>query len=233
MTRSVLITGASRGIGRATALQLAQRPHGFDSIGLVARESEDFAATVDEVRSVFAGQLLVYAVDLSDEGAVSRLASQAHKDLGGVSVLVNNAGYTNPVAVHQIELADFQHTMAVNLYAPFILIQQLLRQGNTFETIVNIASTAGIKGRSGWLTYSASKAAVINMSDVLREELSIYGTRVVCISPGRTATDLRVRLAPDEDPSMIMQPEQVARVIDVMIQPVGEFMDSENLVVRQ
>lgn len=232
MTRTALITGASRGIGRATALKLA-RSSQFDSIALVARSSDDFSETIEEVRAAFTGKVYAYAVDLSDRSAVIDVARRAYTDVGGVSVLVNNAGYTNPVAIHQIEFDDFERTMAVNLYAPFTLIQELLRRGNTFETIVNVASTAGIKGRSGWLTYSASKAAVINMSDVLREELSIYGTRVVCISPGRTATDLRVRLAPEEDPSSIMQPEHVARVIDVMLQPVGEFIDSENLVVRQ
>ena len=233
MTRTALITGASRGIGRATALTFAASANPFDVIGVVARESEDFRATVADIRATFGGELVVYSADLSDRNAVLDLARAAYQDLGEVSVLVNNAGYTNPVAIHQIEFADFERTMAVNLYAPFTLIQELLRRGNSFEAIVNLASTAGIKGRSGWLTYSASKAAVINMSDVLREELSIYGTRVICISPGRTATDLRVRLAPGEDPATIMQPEHVATVIDVMLQPVGEFIDSENLVVRQ
>src|SRR5699024_2823076 len=108
--------------------------------------------------------------------------------------------------------------MAVNLYGPFTLVQDLLHRGNKFDLIVNVASTAGINGRSGWLTYSASKAAVINMSQVMRDELAIYGTRVVCISPGRTATALRRTLAP---------------VIATLASPVGRFIDSENLVVRQ
>jgi 3-oxoacyl-[acyl-carrier protein] reductase len=71
------------------------------------------------------------------------------------------------------------------------------------------------------------------MSEVMREELSIYGTRVVCISPGRTATALRRVLAPNEDPSTIMQPQDVAAVIEMLASPVGRFVDSANLVVRQ
>ena len=67
----------------------------------------------------------------------------------------------------------------------------------------------------------------------MREELAIYGTRVVCLSPGRTATALRKTLAPDEDPSTIMQPGHVAQVINTMSSPVGRFIDSENIVVRQ
>ena len=71
------------------------------------------------------------------------------------------------------------------------------------------------------------------MSQGMREELAIYGTRVVCLSPGRTATALRRTLAPEEDPSTIMQPEHVARVIETFTSPVGRFIDSENVVVRQ
>jgi 3-oxoacyl-[acyl-carrier protein] reductase len=70
------------------------------------------------------------------------------------------------------------------------------------------------------------------MSEVMKEELAIYGTRVVCISPGRCATDLRRTLAPDEDPTTIMQPEDVARVIAMLASDVGRFVDSQNLVVR-
>jgi Dehydrogenases with different specificities (related to short-chain alcohol dehydrogenases) len=66
----------------------------------------------------------------------------------------------------------------------------------------------------------------------MKEELAIYGTRVVCISPGRCATDLRKTLAPDEDPTTIMQPEHVAGVIDMLASDVGRFVDSRNLVVR-
>ena len=98
--------------------------------------------------------------------------------------------------------------------------------------MINVASTAGINGRSGWLTYSASKAALIAMSEVMREELAIFGTRVVCISPGRCATDLRRTLAPDEDPSTIMQPEHVADVMHMLASDVGRYIDSQNIVVR-
>ncbi|WP_216712993.1 SDR family NAD(P)-dependent oxidoreductase, partial [Photobacterium sanctipauli] len=149
-----------------------------------------------------------------------------------IDILINNAGFTKPESIQQIEFSDFERTMEVNLYAPFTIVQKMLQAGNKFELIVNIASTAGMNGRSGWLTYSASKAAMINMSEVMKAELSIYGTRVVCISPGRCATDLRKTLAPDEDPTTIMQPSHVANVIAMLESDVGRFVDSQNLVVR-
>lgn len=233
MAKTALVTGASRGIGRATVRRLIAEDTGITTVVMMARASEDFSAEVAYLRDELQVNVVAIEVDFSDRTAVIAAVRSAYEQVGNIDVLVNNAGYTNPVAIHQIEFADFERTMMVNLYAPFTIIQELLHQGNTFKVIVNVASTAGITGRSGWLTYSASKAAVINMSDVLREELSIYGTRVVCISPGRTATDLRTKLAPDEDPTTIMQPEHVAEVIAMALSPVGQFIDSENLVVRQ
>ncbi len=235
MSRTALVTGASRGIGLHTATRFIESENDIGTVVMWARESDDFAAAVAALAEKAAARgkrVVAQAVDVGDLDALRFAAREVHSEVGNIDILVNNAGYTNPVPIHQVEFADFERTMSVNLYAPFLLIQGLLHAGNTFALIVNIASTAGINGRSGWLTYSASKAAVINMSQVLREELSIYGTRVVCLSPGRTATALRRVLAPDEDPTTIMQPEQVAQVIETFASPVGSFIDSENIVVR-
>ncbi len=235
MTRTALVTGASRGIGLETARRFFRQDNDISTVVMLARESDEFRAEVERLRedNPHGTRLVVRAVDVGDPQALAVAAADVHREVGTIHLVVNNAGYTNPVPLQQIELADFERTMAVNLYGPFTLVQSLLQRGNVFDLIVNIASTAGIKGRSGWLTYSASKAAMINMSQVMREELSIYGTRVVCLSPGRTATALRRTLAPDEDPSTIMQPGQVAEVIETLASPIGRFIDSENLVVRQ
>lgn len=235
MSKTLLVTGASKGIGFETVQRfLVSRPE-VSKVILLARASEAFRANLEvlSANNPHGAQIVSYEIDLADRPAIIKLMAEIAVDHGTVDLLVNNAGYTKPVAIQQVEFADFERTMAVNVYAPFTIVQELLHQGNKFELIVNIASTAGINGRSGWLTYSASKAAVINMSEVMREELAIYGTRVVCISPGRCATDLRKTLAPDEDPSTIMQPGDVAAVIDMLASDVGRFVDSANLVVRQ
>ncbi|PCC40948.1 short-chain dehydrogenase [Brachybacterium alimentarium] len=235
MSKTALVTGASRGIGLETTRRFILNHDDITTVVMFARDSEDFDTNVAELeKELPIGRKLVpYKVDVGDRATLKKAVKRAYDEVGNIDILVNNAGYTNPVPLQQVKMADFEKTMEVNVYAPFTIIKALLNRGNTFDLIVNIASTAGINGRSGWLTYSASKAAVINMSQVMREELSIYGTRVVCLSPGRTATALRKTLAPDEDPTTIMQPEHVAQVISTLSSSVGKFIDSENIVVRQ
>ncbi|WP_114853530.1 SDR family NAD(P)-dependent oxidoreductase [Brachybacterium sp. YJGR34] len=235
MSKTALVTGASRGIGLETVRRFILQHDEITTVVMFARESEDFDAAVAELEAQLpiGRKVVPVRVDVGDREALKKAVKSAHDEVGSIDILVNNAGYTNPVPLQQVKMADFEKTMSVNLYAPFTIVKTLLNRGNRFELIVNIASTAGINGRSGWLTYSASKAAVINMSQVMREELAIYGTRVVCLSPGRTATALRRTLAPEEDPSTIMQPEHVAQVIYTLSSPVGRFIDSENIVVRQ
>ncbi|HLR28403.1 MAG TPA: SDR family oxidoreductase [Ruania sp.] len=235
MSKTALVTGASKGIGLETIRRLLDADNEVTTVVLMARDSEDFTRNVEELRrhNPHGKRIITSTVDVGNRTALQLAIGRIYDEVGNVDLLVNNAGYTNPVPLQQVEFDDFERTMAVNLYGPFTLVQDLLHRGNKFDLIVNVASTAGINGRSGWLTYSASKAAVINMSQVMRDELAIYGTRVVCISPGRTATALRRTLAPDEDPTTIMQPEHVAQVIETLASPVGRFIDSENLVVRQ
>ncbi|MDN6329918.1 MAG: SDR family oxidoreductase [Brachybacterium sp.] len=235
MSKTALVTGASRGIGLETTRRFILTNDEITTVVMFARASEDFDANVAalEQELPIGRRLVPISVDVGDRDALKQAVAEAYEQVGNIDILVNNAGYTNPVPLQQVDMADFEKTINVNLYGPFTIVQTLLNLGNRFDLIVNIASTAGITGRSGWLTYSASKAAVINMSQVMREELSIYGTRVVCLSPGRTATALRKTLAPEEDPSTIMQPGHVAQVINTMSSPVGRFIDSENIVVRQ
>jgi len=234
MTKSVLITGASRGIGLRTAEKFLHSDNGITDVVLVARESADFTANAAALRddNPLDKKIHTYEVDLGDRALAVGLVKDVMHRVGQVDVLINNAGFTAPAAIQQIAFSDFEQTIGVNLYAPFTIVQELLRSGNTFKTVINVASTAGINGRSGWLTYSASKAALIAMSEVMREELAIFGTRVVCISPGRCATDLRRTLAPDEDPTTIMQPEHVAEVMHMLASDVGRYIDSQNIVVR-
>jgi 3-oxoacyl-[acyl-carrier protein] reductase len=234
MSKSILVTGASKGIGLRTVREFYYADNGVTDFVLLSRKSDEFTVALKELaaNNPYHKTVTPYYIDLAERERLVEMMGEIVKAHGKINILVNNAGYTSPMSIQQISFDDFERTIGVNLYAPFTIVQSLLHNGNTFDLVVNIASTAGINGRSGWLTYSASKAAVISMSEVMKEELAIYGTRVVCISPGRCATDLRRTLAPTEDPSTIMQPEHVAKVIAMLASDVGRFVDSQNLVVR-
>jgi len=228
----VLITGGSRGIGYATAE--AALNQGASKVIIVARESQDLLEAEAKLKVIAKDpkRLGVIIADLGSSQGPLDVVKKLFHDKINVDHLINNAGYTKPAPLFEAELSDFKKTMSVNVYAPFLLLQELLRVGNNLSTVVNIASTAGIQGRSGWLTYSASKAALIALSESLRAELAGEGINVVCLSPGRCATDLRKTLAPEEDPNEIMQPEQVAQVIMMYLSGLGRLIDSENIVVR-
>jgi len=229
-----MVTGASKGIGLATVRRFFDADNDVRTVVMLARESDEFRAAVKQLEgdNPHGKTVAPYAVDVADRDALLATTERVMREHGSVELLVNNAGVTLPSPIHEIDFADFERTIGVNLYAPFVTVQSLLHLGNRFDFILNIASTAGMSGRSGWLTYSSSKAAVIAMSEAMKDELAIYGTRVVVISPGRTATSLRRTLAPDEDPSTIMQPEHVAEVIEMLAGNVGRYIDSRNLVVR-
>ena len=233
MTKAVLITGASRGIGFETAKLLAGSKNAVSTLALVARDTAKFDAALAELRSISNGcQIVGIRADLSDPSVVDTIYQQLDQNGIRLSTIINNAGFTKPASINETEMDDFETTMRTNLYSPFRIIQLALRKNHPLEQIVNIASTAGMNGRAGWLTYSASKSAMINMSEVLRSELAPYGIDVICLSPGRCATDLRKTLAPEEDPETIMQPKQVAEIIKLMISETGQLLHSQNLVVR-
>lgn len=234
MNKVALITGASRGIGFEIAKKITIEKNDYNCITLLARESDDFKKAIKflKEKNKYNKKIIYRYVDIGDHQKLKETIDSIYDESGNIHLVVNNAGYTNPVPLQLIKIDDFERTISVNLLAPFTIIQRLLHLGSNLETIINISSTAGINGRAGWLTYSASKAALINMSTVMREELSLYGIRVVCISPGRTATSLRKILAPEEDPKTIMQPEHVAEVVGMLISNTGKYIDSENLVIR-
>ena len=233
MKKAVVITGASRGIGKAVSLALATAMLSFEAVVIIARKSDDFDKTFAEVSKIAGNrQIIKIEADLSNPEVTSEIFDQLEAQNIEVETLINNAGFTKPASINETSMADFERTMRVNLYSPFKMIQTALHRGQPLKRIVNIASTAGINGRAGWLSYSASKAAVINMSEVLRDELKPYGIEVICLSPGRCATDLRKTLAPKEDPKTIMQPEQVAQIVSLMMSSAGALINSENIVVR-
>jgi short-subunit dehydrogenase len=227
-----LITGASQGIGRATAVRLSREPW-VGAVVLVARS----AAGLEDTAKACAGgnaKVQVVAADLSDLDSIPELVTRIHDEHGSIDILCNIAGYAEPKSLLDTTADNLVTTFTVNVFSMLILTREVVRamQGRPAK-VLNIASTAGITARPGWVAYAASKAAVVSLSQTLSEELAGSGIKVYSISPGRTATELRRKLAPDEDPSTIMQPDAVADVIAMLVGEGERTLDGQNIIVRQ
>jgi 3-oxoacyl-[acyl-carrier protein] reductase len=230
--RTCIITGASQGIGRATSIRLSKEPD-IDAIVLIARDSERLAETASlmETNSKIVKQI---AFDLSDLEGIENLVRGIHNEFGGIDLLLNVAGYAEPCSLLDTSIENLTRTYTVNVFSALVLTRECVKyMRDRPAKILNVASTAGTTSRPGWIAYASSKAAVVSMSNTLADELSEYGIRVYTVSPGRCATELRRSLAPDEDPSTIMQPEQVADVIALLMNDDETCLDGQNIIVSQ
>lgn len=229
-----IITGAGSGIGKATAIELAKRGY-FDKIVLLGRNDAEIKDT-QKIMSHYMDtySIAYYKIDFSQPENLPSIVNSVKHEYGNISCLLNIAGYTDPQPLFSTTLESMYQTYKVNVFSPFILMRECAKHMRSRGgKILNVASTAGMTPRPGWLSYASSKASVISMSQTLTNELSEYGILVYCVSPGRCATKLRKKLAPDEDPMTIMQPEEVAEVICNLIAPEECCMDGQNIVIRK
>ena len=230
---NLVITGASRGIGRAIALVMADD---VDKLYLVSRDETALSGVRSEIVEARPGiEVEVHAFDVTDEKKVHDFFEHVRRADGELKALVNCAGYAIPAtAVEEISASTWMKIYEANMLSAFLMTKgslPLLKR-NQHANIVNIASTAGLTPRPGWSAYASSKAALVNFSHTMAEELKPYGIRVYCIAPGRTATELRAILAPDEDPTTIMAPDAVARVVQFLLSPAGDVLEGQSITVR-
>jgi len=186
-SQRILLTGAAGGIGRELSKLLA---HKGARIVLLDRDAAGLTKLVDEINAVGASDVQRLALDLSDPAQITLAIKQASAMLGGVDMLINNAGLLDFVAFSTQSAARIALTMQVNTLAPMLLTQallpQLIAQGK--GTIVNIGSTFGSIGFPHYATYSASKFALRGFSEALRRELANTAIGVTYIAPRATST---------------------------------------------
>ncbi|WP_299589012.1 SDR family oxidoreductase [uncultured Microbulbifer sp.] len=231
MSRVVVVTGASKGIGACISKMFLEC--GDVVVGLSSSLKNIEALKMSD--RVFESERFVGGeCDVSSSGAIEELFEKIAHQYGHIDVLINNAGWVDPVGILEMELDNWDKTIAVNLTGVFLCTKSVVRyMRNMNGVILNIASTAGMSARPGWSAYAASKAAVINFSITMAEELEEYGIRVLALSPGRTATELRKKLAPDEDQSLILQPEQIANTVKFLCSEEGRFITGQNIEIRK
>ncbi|MDQ3771088.1 MAG: 3-oxoacyl-ACP reductase FabG [Actinomycetota bacterium] len=199
-----VVTGASRGIGRAIALGLAEA--GAD-VAVAARTESDLDAVVTAIKER-GGKAVAVPTDVTDRGALEVLMDRAIDELGGLDVVVNNAGGTRFVApLTTLRPEGWDKVMALNLDAVFhatqLAAQRMVERGG--GSIIQIASVAGLQGAEGLSFYSAAKGGVRLMTQAVARELATSGVRVNSIAPGWIATDLNSNLWQDEGTRKTME----------------------------
>lgn len=230
--KTVIITGASQGIGRATAIRLSNEPD-VQNIVLIARSKEGLEQTAASMNHE--GKTIKQVpFDLGDLEGIEPLVKSIYDEFGQIDALLNVAGYAEPNALLDTTNDNIMTTYTVNVFSLIVITRECVKyMRNKPSKIVNVASTAGVTPRPGWIAYASSKAAVVAISQTLADELAEYKIKVYAISPGRCATELRRKLAPEEDPSTIMQPSDVADVIAMLLNDAESCLDGQNIIVRQ
>lgn len=208
--RSVVVTGASRGLGRAMARALAAEG------AVVAVTGRDLDALAETVRLIETdgGQVRPYALDVTDAEAVEAAAGRIWADLGGVDVVIANAGISLTKPAVETETAEFARIIDTNVNGTFSTVRsfgsRMLEQGH--GKVITIASDIGIRGSAGWVAYASSKGAVITMTKSLAWEWAPAVT-VNSIAPGAFATDINSHLlGVDEILAAIEQETPLGRV---------------------
>ena len=224
-----LVTGASRGIGAATAKALAaQGAH----VILTARTAKDLEAVEDAIFTV-GGSATIAPLDLTDGDSISRLAVAVTERWGKLDILVLNAAMLGTLSpVPAIDGAEFARLFTLNVTAQQVMIASfdaLLRKSDAGR-LVALTSSVGVSPRAFWGAYGASKAALENLVQCYGDEVkNLSQVRTVIVDPGRTRTAMRAKAYPGEDPSTVKEPSVVADAILQMLQT--EFAIGHRLVV--
>ena len=226
-----LITGASRGIGKAVALAYAKEGA---RLFICARRRAELERAAREIRAG-GGEVSWLAADIAKARDVKRLVQKARRRYGAIHILVNNAsilGPREPIATYP--LAAWEEVVRVNLTALFLVTQEALRlmipQGE--GTIINLSSGVGRVGKAGWGAYAASKFGVEGFTQLLADEVKEWNIRVNAVNPGGTRTQMRARAYPDEDPLTLPAPAEITGVFVYLASPDSLAMTGKSFDAR-
>jgi 3-oxoacyl-[acyl-carrier protein] reductase len=236
--RVALVTGGSRGIGRAIAGRLAGSGH-----VVAVNYSSNADAAEEVVRSILdrGGQAAAYPADVSQVESVERMFDAIGQELGPVSVLVNNAGITRDNLLLRMKPEDFDEVIAVNLRSAYLCTRLALRSmlRAHWGRVVSVASVAGISGNAGQANYAASKAGMIGMSKSVAKEVGSRGITVNVVAPGFIATDLTDPLSDKVKDAAVASvalgrfgdPDEVAAAVDFLASEAASYITGQVLAV--
>lgn len=207
-----LITGAGKGIGRSTAIELAKEGV---NIGLIARTEADLKAVASELEA-FDVQVAYATADVSSMEEVNAAVEHLHTKLGATDILINNAGIGKFGSFLELDPAEWKQIIDVNLMGVYYVTRAVLPQliEKNGGDIINISSTAGQKGAPVTSAYSASKFGVLGLTESLALEVRKHNIRVTALTPSTVATELAYKEnLTDGNPDKVMQPEDLAEIM--------------------
>ena len=236
--QTAIVTGGSRGIGRAICLELAAQ--GANSALVYAGNTQAAEETAEACRAlgVKAG---CYQCDVADFDAVKETVAKIKADFGGVQILVNNAGVTRDGLLAAMKKADFDLVIDTNLKGAFHFIRHVtpIMMRARYGRIVNISSVSGIMGNAGQSNYSASKAGVIGLTKATARELAARNVTCNAVAPGFIATDMTKALVEQNSDAItasiplgrVGAPEDVAKAVSFLVSPDSTYITGEVLRV--
>ena len=236
--RTAVVTGASRGIGRAIALELGA--HGATVIGTAtsAKGAAGIQQALDETQIAGLGAVL----DVTDAAACDAMIAEVEKKYGTLSVLVNNAGITRDNIALRMKDEEWDGVIEANLKAVFRLSRAVMRgmMKARFGRIINITSVVGSAGNPGQANYAAAKAGVAGMTRALARELGSRNITVNCVAPGFIDTDMTRSLAEAQRDALLTQiplgrlgrPEEVAAAVLFLASPQAGYVTGTTLHVN-
>jgi len=237
--RTALVTGASRGIGRAIALSLAEE--GAD-VAVNFLSNKDLAAdVVDQIRKMGRKAMLAQA-DVADYPDTHRMAREVLEEFGHIDILINNAGINSDHTFVKMDQASWQKVLSINLDGPYnctkVLVDQMIKEG--WGRIVNITSIIGQIGNFGQANYAASKAGLAAFSKSLAKELVSKGITVNCVAPGFTETEMvmaipekvRMKLLDQIPMKRFGRSEEVARACVYLCSKDGDYITGTELSIN-
>jgi 3-oxoacyl-[acyl-carrier protein] reductase len=232
-----LVTGASRGIGAAIALELAK--NGLKVIGTAT--TDDGAAKIRATLSAFAG-CDGRTLNVTDGAAGDALVEAVVKEYGALHVLVNNAGITRDNLAMRMKDEDWDAVMDANLKGVFRMSRAVMRtmMKQRYGRVINITSVVGASGNPGQANYAAAKAGVAGMTRALARELGSRNITVNCIAPGFIATDMTASLADDQQKALLSQiplghlgqPSDIAHAVVYLASPWAGYVTGQELHVN-
>jgi 3-oxoacyl-[acyl-carrier protein] reductase len=223
--RIALVTGASQGIGRACALELARAGA---TVALAARNEAKLAEVAAEIEAA-GGQAAAFALDVASEESIKAGAKAVLDRFGKVEILVNNAGITRDGLMMAMKRADWDDVLSTNLTGAFLLTQALLRPmlKNRWGRIVNISSVVGRTGQAGQVNYVSSKAGLIGLTRALAREVASRGITVNAVAPGYIETPMTAVLDEKQRTAMMAQIPLGRAGTDLEIAHAVGFLASE------